>query len=31
MPRVWQLFVPSLPEAGKAIAQIGDFITDIQR
>src|SRR6185312_10224806 len=26
MPHVWQLFVPFLPEAGKAIAQIGEFI-----
>ena len=31
MPHVWQLFVPFLPEAGKAIAQIGKFIADVQR
>ncbi|WP_024511252.1 alpha/beta hydrolase [Bradyrhizobium sp. ARR65] len=31
MPHVWQLFVPFLPEANRAIAQIGDFIADVQR
>lgn len=30
MPHVWQLFVPFLPEARKAIAQIGNFIADMQ-
>jgi epsilon-lactone hydrolase len=29
MPHVWQLFVPILPEARRAIAQIGDFIWGI--
>jgi len=27
MPHVWQLFVPVLPEAHRAIANIGDFIS----
>jgi acetyl esterase/lipase len=31
MPHVWQLFVPVLPEAHRAIAQIGDFIANVQR
>jgi len=30
MPHVWQLFVPVLPEAHRAIAQIGDFIAHLQ-
>jgi monoterpene epsilon-lactone hydrolase len=30
MPHVWQLFVPFLPEAHRAIAQIGDFISTVQ-
>ncbi len=30
MPHVWQLFVPVLPEAHRAIAQIGDFIAHVQ-
>lgn len=30
MPHVWQLFVPVLPEAHRAIAQIGEFISDVQ-
>ncbi|WP_035728615.1 alpha/beta hydrolase [Bradyrhizobium murdochi] len=29
MPHVWQLFVPVLPEARQAIAQIGEFISDV--
>jgi monoterpene epsilon-lactone hydrolase len=29
MPHVWQLFVPILPEAHRAIAQIGDFISRV--
>jgi acetyl esterase/lipase len=29
MPHVWQLFVPVLPGAHQAIAQIGDFIRTI--
>jgi len=29
MPHAWQLFVPVLPEARKAIAQIGDFVTKV--
>jgi epsilon-lactone hydrolase len=28
MPHVWQLFVPLLPEAHRAIAQIGRFVLD---
>ena len=31
MPHAWQLFVPILPEARRAIAQIGDFISTVQR
>ena len=31
MPHAWQLFVPVLPEARRAIAQIGDFISTVQR
>ena len=31
MPHAWQLFVPVLPEAHRAIAQIGDFISTVQR
>ncbi|MEH2531259.1 monoterpene epsilon-lactone hydrolase [Bradyrhizobium sp. AZCC 1588] len=30
MPHVWQLFVPVLPEAHRAIAQIGEFISDVR-
>ncbi len=30
MPHTWQLFVPFLPEAHRAIAQIGDFISTLQ-
>lgn len=30
MPHVWQLFVPVLPEAHRAIAQIEDFIAHLQ-
>ena len=30
MPHVWQLFVPVLPEAHQAIAQIGEFISDVR-
>ena len=30
MPHVWQLFVPVLPEAHRAIAQIGEFISDLR-
>jgi acetyl esterase/lipase len=30
MPHVWQLFVPVLPEAHRAIAQIGDFISTVR-
>lgn len=30
MPHVWQLFVPVLPEAHRAIAQIGEFISHVQ-
>jgi hypothetical protein len=30
MPHVWQLFAPVLPEASKAIAQIGDFISNVR-
>ena len=30
MPHVWQLFAPVLPEARKAIAQIGDFISNVR-
>ncbi|MFG3597309.1 alpha/beta hydrolase [Bradyrhizobium sp. RDI18] len=30
MPHVWQLFVPVLPEARQAIAQIGEFISDVR-
>jgi acetyl esterase/lipase len=30
MPHVWQLFVPVLPEAHRAIAQIEEFISDVQ-
>ncbi|WGS02507.1 alpha/beta hydrolase [Bradyrhizobium sp. ISRA443] len=30
MPHVFQLFVPVLPEAHGAIAQIGDFISDVR-
>jgi epsilon-lactone hydrolase len=30
MPHAWQLFVPVLPEARRAIAQIGDFISTVQ-
>ena len=29
MPHVWQLFVPVLPEAHRAIAQIGEFIASV--
>ena len=29
MPHAWQLFVPVLPEAHRAIAQIGDFIAHV--
>jgi monoterpene epsilon-lactone hydrolase len=29
MPHVWQLFVPVLPEAHRAIAQIGKFISHV--
>ncbi|MGH6680930.1 MAG: alpha/beta hydrolase [Bradyrhizobium sp.] len=31
MPHVWQLFVPYLPEAKRAIAAIGDFIANLPR
>jgi hypothetical protein len=31
MPHVWQLFVPYLPEAKRAIARIGDFIANLPR
>jgi len=31
MPHVFQLFVPALPEAHQAIAQIGQFITEVGR
>ena len=31
MPHAWQLFVPVLPEAHRAIAHIGDFISRAQR
>lgn len=31
MPHVWQLFVPVLPEAHRAIARIGEFISNAQR
>jgi acetyl esterase/lipase len=31
MPHAWQLFVPVLPEAHRAIAHIGDFISRVQR
>jgi epsilon-lactone hydrolase len=30
MPHTWQLFVPVLPEAHRAIAQIGEFIADVR-
>ncbi|MEH2624052.1 monoterpene epsilon-lactone hydrolase [Bradyrhizobium sp. AZCC 1719] len=30
MPHTWQLFVPVLPEAHRAIAQIGEFISDVR-
>jgi epsilon-lactone hydrolase len=30
MPHAWQLFVPVLPEARRAIAQIADFISTVQ-
>jgi acetyl esterase/lipase len=30
MPHAWQLFVPVLPEAHRAIAQIADFISTVQ-
>ncbi|HKH01650.1 MAG TPA: alpha/beta hydrolase [Bradyrhizobium sp.] len=30
MPHVWQLFVPFLPEARRAITQIKGFISDVQ-
>lgn len=30
MPHVWQLFVPVLPEAHRAISRIGEFISDVQ-
>jgi acetyl esterase/lipase len=30
MPHVWQLFAPVLPEASRAIAQIGDFISNVR-
>jgi monoterpene epsilon-lactone hydrolase len=30
MPHVWQLFVPVLPEARQAIAQIGEFISEVR-
>lgn len=30
MPHAWQMFVPVLPEARQAIAQIGEFISDVQ-
>jgi epsilon-lactone hydrolase len=30
MPHAWQLFVPVLPEARRAITQIGDFISTVQ-
>jgi monoterpene epsilon-lactone hydrolase len=31
MPHAFQLFVPVLPEAHAAIAQIGDFVSDVRR
>ncbi|MCA6116179.1 alpha/beta hydrolase [Bradyrhizobium sp. WSM 1738] len=31
MPHAWQLFVPVLPEAHRAIAQIGSFVSEVQR
>ncbi|WFU41767.1 alpha/beta hydrolase [Bradyrhizobium sp. CB82] len=30
MPHVWQLFVPVLPEAHAAIAQIGSFVAELE-
>ncbi|WOH51388.1 alpha/beta hydrolase [Bradyrhizobium sp. sBnM-33] len=30
MPHAWQLFVPVLPEAHRAIAQIGEFISNVR-
>jgi len=30
MPHVWQLFAPVLPEASRAIAQIGHFISNVR-
>ena len=30
MPHVWQLFVPVLPEAHRAIAQIGEFVSHLR-
>jgi epsilon-lactone hydrolase len=30
MPHAWQLFVPVLPEAHRAIAQIGEFVSDVR-
>ncbi|NOJ41888.1 alpha/beta hydrolase [Bradyrhizobium australiense] len=31
MPHAWQLFVPVLPESHQAIAQIGAFVSEMQR